>query len=183
MRAPEARELFPQNDRILERSRFASRRNSGTTRLAPGSQSEERGGDQRKHFERHRSHPALGGVEILTVESPAARRGFDNAASGEVAQRLQPGSVPDLHQFFGKAGKVLGWGQRWQVSSAIKLYAEIRRALLHAEMESVRLPHFAPKAKRAIYLFMSGGPPQMDLLDYKPGLAALFDKDIPDFVW
>ncbi len=44
------------------------------------------------------------------------------------------------------------------------------------------LPHFAPKAKRAIYLFMSGGPPQMDLLDYKPNLAALYDKDIPDSV-
>ena len=48
--------------------------------------------------------------------------------------------------------------------------------------ESLRLPHFAPKAKRAIYLFMSGGPPQMDLLDYKPNLAPLYDKDIPDSV-
>ena len=48
--------------------------------------------------------------------------------------------------------------------------------------EPLKLPHFAPKAKRAIYLFMSGGPPQMDLLDYKPNLAALYDKDIPDSV-
>jgi hypothetical protein len=45
--------------------------------------------------------------------------------------------------------------------------------------ETLKLPHFAPKAKRAIYLFNSG-PPQIDLLDYKP-LAAL-DKDIPDSV-
>ena len=30
------------------------------------------------------------------------------------------------------------------------------------------LPHFAPKAKRAIYLHMVGGPSQMDLYDYKP---------------
>ena len=29
---------------------------------------------------------------------------------------------------------------------------------------------------------MSGGPPQMDLLDYKPNLAQLYDKDIPDSV-
>ena len=29
-------------------------------------------------------------------------------------------------------------------------------------------PHFAPKAKRAIYLFMSGAPSQIDLFDYKP---------------
>ena len=31
-------------------------------------------------------------------------------------------------------------------------------------------PHFAPKAKRVIYLFQSGGPSQMDLFDYKPKL-------------
>ena len=30
------------------------------------------------------------------------------------------------------------------------------------------LPHFAPKAKRVIYLFQSGAPSQMDLFDYKP---------------
>ena len=48
--------------------------------------------------------------------------------------------------------------------------------------QDLKLPQFAPKAKRAIYLFMSGGPPQMDLLDYKPNLAALYDKDIPDSV-
>ena len=48
--------------------------------------------------------------------------------------------------------------------------------------ETLKLPHFAPKAKRAIYLFMSGGPPQIDMLDYKPNLAALYNKDIPDSV-
>ena len=37
-------------------------------------------------------------------------------------------------------------------------------------------------SKRAIYLFMSGAPPQMDLLDYKPNLAQLYDKDLPDSV-
>ena len=30
------------------------------------------------------------------------------------------------------------------------------------------IPNFAPKAKRVIYLFMSGGPSQLDLWDYKP---------------
>ena len=37
------------------------------------------------------------------------------------------------------------------------------------------LPHFAPKAKRAIYLFVNGGPSQMDMWDYKPKMNALFD--------
>src|SRR5258706_3290425 len=44
------------------------------------------------------------------------------------------------------------------------------------------LPHFAPKAKRLIYLFMNGGPSQMDLLDYKPGLGKIFDTDLPDSI-
>jgi len=41
------------------------------------------------------------------------------------------------------------------------------------------LPHFAPKAKRGIYLHMVGAPPQMELLDYKPGMQGWFDKDLP----
>jgi hypothetical protein len=44
------------------------------------------------------------------------------------------------------------------------------------------LPHFAPKAKRAIYLFMNGGPSQMDLFDYKPAMNKLFDKDLPESI-
>src|SRR5262245_62014674 len=40
-------------------------------------------------------------------------------------------------------------------------------------------PHFAPKAKRCIYLFMNEGPSQMDMWDYKPKMADLFDKDLP----
>jgi len=40
-------------------------------------------------------------------------------------------------------------------------------------------PHFAPKARRAIWLFMGGGPSQLELFDYKPGLANLFDQDLP----
>lgn len=43
-------------------------------------------------------------------------------------------------------------------------------------------PHFAPKAKRVIYLFQSGGPSQMDLFDYKPSMTEYFDKDLPDTV-
>ncbi len=44
------------------------------------------------------------------------------------------------------------------------------------------LPHFAPKAKRIIYLHMVGAPPQMDLLDYKPKMADWFDKDLPESI-
>jgi|TARA_B110000263_G_scaffold37238_1_gene28817 hypothetical protein len=42
--------------------------------------------------------------------------------------------------------------------------------------------HFPAKAKRIIYLFMSGAPSQLDMFDYKPGLVDMFDKDLPDSV-
>ena len=43
-------------------------------------------------------------------------------------------------------------------------------------------PHFAPKAKRLIYLHTNGAPSQLDLFDYKPGLVDYFDKELPDSV-
>ena len=43
--------------------------------------------------------------------------------------------------------------------------------------------HFAPSAKRVIYLFQSGGPAQMDLFDYKPGLAKRFGEEVPTSVY
>jgi len=42
--------------------------------------------------------------------------------------------------------------------------------------------HFAPRAKRVIYLFMSGGPSQLDLFDYKPLLNQMNGRDLPDSV-
>jgi hypothetical protein len=41
------------------------------------------------------------------------------------------------------------------------------------------LPHFAPKAKRIIYLFQNGAPSQLDLFDYKPKLQEMFGQDLP----
>jgi len=43
-------------------------------------------------------------------------------------------------------------------------------------------PHFTPKAKRVIYLFQSGGPSQLDLFDYKPGLRDRFATELPDSI-
>jgi hypothetical protein len=44
------------------------------------------------------------------------------------------------------------------------------------------LPHFAPKAKNIIYLHMVGGPPQMDMFDYKPVMNDWYDKDLPESI-
>lgn len=43
-------------------------------------------------------------------------------------------------------------------------------------------PHFAPKAKRMIYLHMEGAPSQIDLWDYKPALRQRFNQDLPDSI-
>ena len=43
-----------------------------------------------------------------------------------------------------------------------------------------RAPHFAPKAKNIIYLFMAGAPSQLDLFDYKPKLAQHNGEEIPE---
>src|SRR5688500_15786123 len=40
--------------------------------------------------------------------------------------------------------------------------------------------HFAPRAKSVIYLFMAGGPSQLDLFDYKPKLEELNGQPIPE---
>jgi uncharacterized protein (DUF1501 family) len=42
-----------------------------------------------------------------------------------------------------------------------------------------RAPHFAPKAKRVIYLFQAGAPSQLDLFDYKPTLQKYDGKPVP----
>ena len=44
------------------------------------------------------------------------------------------------------------------------------------------LPHFAPKAKRVIYLFQSGGPSQMELFDYKPKLKDYAGTELPESI-
>src|SRR5687767_3493665 len=40
-------------------------------------------------------------------------------------------------------------------------------------------PHFPAKAKRVIYLFMSGGPSHIDLFDYKPRLRDYHGQELP----
>lgn len=53
--------------------------------------------------------------------------------------------------------------------------------LLDAETRP-QLPHFAPKARRAIYLHMVGAPPQQETFDYKPKMESLFDHDLPESI-
>jgi hypothetical protein len=78
--------------------------------------------------------------------------------------------------FLGRMGKALGW------AGLATLLGPRRLQAAGGAPAGARLPDFAPRARRCIYLFMSGAPPQMDLWDYKPGLSALYDHDLPDSV-
>jgi hypothetical protein len=71
--------------------------------------------------------------------------------------------------------------------TGLGLGAIAARALLAADARTTSAPplrtaHFAPKAKRVIYLFQSGGPSHIDLFDYKPHLEKVHGQDLPDSI-
>src|SRR5437588_11404623 len=55
-----------------------------------------------------------------------------------------------------------------------------RAAPTPADPLAARPSHFAPKAKRVIYLHMAGSPPHLDLFDYKPELVRRNGQNCPD---
>jgi hypothetical protein len=96
-----------------------------------------------------------------------------------IHERLQQMS---RRHFFKTTGLAAG-----RIALAGMMLPELARAATKQAVASEHpplpgLPHFAPKAKRLIYLFMNGGPSQMDLLDYKPGLDKIYDTDLPDSI-
>ena len=50
------------------------------------------------------------------------------------------------------------------------------------QLADLGLPHFAPKAKRVIYLFQSGAPSQLELFDWKPLLRKMDGQELPESV-
>ncbi len=55
-------------------------------------------------------------------------------------------------------------------------------AILSKPVGASHLPDFPTKTRSVIYLHMVGGPPQMDLYDYKPEMQKFYDKDLPESV-
>ncbi len=89
-------------------------------------------------------------------------------------------------QFFGHAGLRLGGvalaSMLGRANAAIETNSAEASSTPRIHPALANFPHFAPKAKRLIYLHMNGGPSQLDLFDYKPQLAAQFDKDMPESI-
>jgi hypothetical protein len=84
-------------------------------------------------------------------------------------------------QFFGNTGIRLG-GLALATLGGGKLFGAAAPAVPRVHPPLPGFPHFAPKAKRLIYLHMNGAPSQLDLWDHKPKLQEYFDKDLPDSV-
>jgi uncharacterized protein (DUF1501 family) len=87
-------------------------------------------------------------------------------------------SAINRRQFFRKNGTGLG------VAALSSLLARtgLDAAAEPAAPDLARLQHFAPKAKRAIYISLIGAPSQIDLFDYKPELKNRFKEDLKDYL-
>lgn len=77
-------------------------------------------------------------------------------------------------QFFGKMGYGVG------AFALANLLAESGFAQEPSDPPAQRAPHFAPKAKRVIFLFMAGAPSQIDLFDPKPMLVRHNGESVPE---
>lgn len=84
-------------------------------------------------------------------------------------------------RFFGTAANTVG-GMLGATALGSLLGDSARAGGEPAAAPLLRGPHFAPKAKRVIYMHMEGAPSQLDLYDYKPGLREHFDEDLPDSI-
>jgi hypothetical protein len=120
----------------------------------------------------------------LCTDTEQAANVLDLTVPAELKQEWA--ALQTRRHFLGRTGKVLGWAAMASLLGNRNLRGDTRAPgygqTAAQAGEPLGLPHFAPKAKRAIYLFMSGGPSQVDLWDYKPNLAAQYDKDMPDSV-
>jgi hypothetical protein len=95
---------------------------------------------------------------------------------------MEPGTMTDLdalgqlhtrRQFFAGGKSLLG---------GAALAGLLGDSTADAARPQAAGPHFAPRAKRVIYLHMVGGPSQMDLFDYKPQMQEWYDKELPDSI-
>ena len=100
-----------------------------------------------------------------------------DTAGGVVDSGYDPNSNLTRRSFF--QGSSLGLGSL----ALSQLLGEARADVAGITADrplAPRAPHFAPKAKRVIYLHMSGAPPHLDLLDYKPELVKHDGENCPD---
>jgi len=86
--------------------------------------------------------------------------------------------IETRRHFLNRGSNAVGWAALASLLGTKGLGGEAQAA----EAAAAGLTHFAPKAKHVIYLHMVGGPPQMDIYDFKPQMNEWYDKELPDSV-
>ena len=89
----------------------------------------------------------------------------------------QTALLENRRQFFGRASAGIG-----SLALASLTNPQLFGRTSTGSVNELGLPHFAPKAKRVIYLLQSGAPSQMELWDYKPALKKLHGTSLPESV-
>jgi len=97
---------------------------------------------------------------------------------------LEQNILETRRQFFGRSldtiGSTLGLAALSQLSGNSLFASDATQTL--ARPGILTTPHFRPKVKRVISLFMSGAPSQIDMFDYKPKMQQYFDTELPDSI-
>jgi uncharacterized protein DUF1501 len=92
--------------------------------------------------------------------------------------RIEYELLQTRRQFFSRSAKGIGAAALASLLNP-KVFAGQEKLGDDGVMKSF---HHEPKAKRVIYLFMSGAPSQLDTYDYKPKMGDMFDLDLPDSI-
>ena len=104
---------------------------------------------------------------------------FDSAEPGNSQSNAAAAFLTNRRVFLTRSRSTLGLLALSSLLNREGFSADIQKRS-HPALPS--LPHFAPKAKRVIYLFQSGGPSHLDLLDYKPKLKELQGTELPESI-
>lgn len=112
----------------------------------------------------HRSRSDLTNAEFTQLSGKLDRRNF------LIKTSLGLGALAAGSLLFDK--KLLGQSRESVADNSSNFEQEILQAI----------PHIAPKAKRVVYLFMSGGPSQFETFDYKPELVRFAGDDLPESI-
>lgn len=124
------------------------------------------------------------GCHFLELVSPCACFGptrFDPEIRSTDEQDM---NTSELHrrQFLTTAASGLGGAALTSLLADDDAFGSEPRTVAGAVVDPLapKQPHFKPKAKNCIFIFMAGAPSQLDLFDYKPELERLNGKPIPD---
>src|SRR5260221_344393 len=116
---------------------------------------------------------------MIYLEECQARTAIANGSAVDAVDMDHPlarewARYETRRQFLARGKNVVGWAALSALGMGGAGSASAAARSKHQHPFS--LPHFPGKAKRVIYLHMVGGPPQMDLYDYKPVMQKYFDK-------